>query len=163
MLDRRVTVSPTSKMQGFFNALKRHIHIECAPSYGCHIRNFFCPTASYLSLLQTDMTAVSLSITQQTQETMLTTIATPSAGRTAGQSLRAYVGQVINRISSLSERTFLKLGGAGTVMTIISAGRYSATGTGSDAVLLAVASITSLCLLAKADGLNQRNKSNVSK
>ena len=66
----------------------------------------------------------------------------------------------VNRINSLNERTWLKLGGAGTVLTIISAGRYSATGTGSDALLLAVASITSLCLLAKADGLTQRNKSN---
>ncbi|MDE5774677.1 MAG: hypothetical protein K2H86_09530, partial [Muribaculaceae bacterium] len=64
--------------------------------------------------------------------------------RKIGEAARSFSHQVINRISSLSERALLRVSIASTAVLIIFAARYSATAATPDAVMVAVSSLTSL-------------------
>ncbi|MDE5773997.1 MAG: hypothetical protein K2H86_06035 [Muribaculaceae bacterium] len=82
---------------------------------------------------------------------MQATIADSSIRRTTGPALRAYAGQVINRINSISEKSLLTIGSIGAVLTIIFAGCHSVAETTTTAVALTIAVATTLGALWMAD------------
>ncbi len=78
---------------------------------------------------------------------MQTALTSPAIVRATASAEKGVQG-VINRISAITERTWLKISGVATVSLIIFAGRYSATGSMTDFVMTAVTSMTALLTIA---------------
>ena len=162
MLDRRASVSPTSMMKGFFNALTLHI---CATSYGCHIRKLFFARrqdAWFCSNgYDSRFSVYNATKSSNMQTSIELTGRRPGSAQTIrkiGEAARSVSHQVINRIGSLSERALLRVSMTATAVLIIFAGRYSATSATPDAVMVAVSSLTALLALAISSERSESNQ-----